>query len=139
MLITRAAAGAEPPAAIPIRFTDAQRQATEFIAYDQATTLTPGQQSIMQQGLSAVPAPCCAQYSIATCCCPCNLARSVWGLSKMLITQHHADAALVKTAANQWLQFSNPHGYSGDACFTGGCNRPFEQNGCGGMDGAHVH
>jgi hypothetical protein len=79
-----------------------------------------------------------AQYSIATCCCPCNLAKSTWGLSKSLIANQHANATQVRAAASAWLQFTNPEGYTGDACFTKGCNRSFERNGCGGMDEGHI-
>jgi hypothetical protein len=123
----------------PIHFTDARRQAAAFIAYDEAIVLTPENEKIMNAGLEAVPAPCCERYSIATCCCPCNLARSTWGLAKLLITEHGADADVVRTAATDWIQVTNPDGYTGDACFTGGCARSFEDNGCGGMDSTRVH
>lgn len=119
--------------------TDVHTQADDLIAYDQAVVLSPEQRTVMDHGLSSIPAPCCAEYSIATCCCPCNLARSVWGLSKFLIVQQHAGADQVNAAASEWLQFVNPGGYTGDACHTGGCNRPFAENGCGGMDGKHAH
>jgi hypothetical protein len=126
-----------PPKSL-ISFTDARRQAAEFIAYDHAITLTTEQQKVMEAALSTIPAPCCAVYSIATCCCPCNLAKSTWGLSKFLIAKQQATAAQVKAAASEWLRFTNPGGYTGDACFTKGCNRPFAANGCGGMDERHV-
>lgn len=119
-------------------FTDAHRQATEFISYDRSITLTAAQKKLMDEALSSIPAPCCAQYSIASCCCPCNLAKSVWGLSKSLIARQRATAAQVSAAATEWLHFTNPAGYTGDACFTGGCNRSFGHNGCGGMDDRHV-
>lgn len=128
-----------PPSATgAVRFTDAHRQAAEFISYDQSIVLTAEQQTVMAEGLSSIPAPCCNQYSIATCCCPCNLAKSAWGLSKLLIARQHADAGQVRAAVAEWLQFTNPRGYTGDACFTRGCNRSFEKNGCGGMDDRHV-
>jgi hypothetical protein len=121
-----------------VTFTDARRQAAEFISYDRSIVLSPEQKKVMDEALSSIPAPCCAQYSIATCCCPCNLAKSTWGLSKFLIANQNANAAQVRTAASEWLQFSNPDGYTGDACFTKGCNRSFETNGCGGMDDRHI-
>jgi hypothetical protein len=120
-----------------VRFADARRQSGEFIAYDRSLVLTPEQRTIMDEALSSIAAPCCKEFSIATCCCPCNLAKSTWGLSKLLITQHHASAPQVNAAVREWLHFTNAGGYSGDACFTEGCKRPFERNGCGGMDGAH--
>lgn len=121
-----------------IAFIDARRQAAEFIAYDHAIVLTPEQKKIMDEALSSIPAPCCAQYSIATCCCPCNLAKATWGLSKFLIAKQHYDVTEVNAAATEWLRFINPVTSTGNACVTGGCERPFSQNGCGGMDDQHV-
>lgn len=121
-----------------VNFTDARRQAAEFISYNDSIVLSPDQKKVMDEALSSIPAPCCAQYSIATCCCPCNLAKSTWGLSKSLIANQHANVAQVRAAASEWLRFTNPDGYTGDACFTKGCNRSFERNGCGGMDEGHI-
>lgn len=121
-----------------VTFTDARRQAAEFISYDESIVLNLDQKKVMDDALSAIPAPCCAEYSIATCCCPCNLARSTWGLSKSLIANQHANATQVRAAASAWLQFTNADGYTGDACFTKGCNRSFDRNGCGGMDKGHI-
>ena len=121
-----------------VQFTDGHRQATEFIAYNDSIVLNPDQKKVMDEALSSIPAPCCAQYSIATCCCPCNLAKSSWGLSKFLIANQHANGTQVRAAASAWLQFTNPEGYTGDACFTKGCNRSFERNGCGGMEEGHI-
>jgi hypothetical protein len=118
----------------PISFRDAQAQAREFIRENERMTLTPAQQKVMTQALSSVPASCCAQYSVSTCCCPCNLARSVWGLSKTLIQKHGASESQVRRAVTEWLTFINPRGSAGNACFTGGCDRPFHKDGCGGMD-----
>lgn len=121
-----------------VTFTDAHREAVEFISYNDSIVLTATQKAVMNEALSSIPAPCCDHYSIASCCCPCNLAKSTWGLSKSLITKRHADAAAVRATAVAWLQYVNPHGYTGDACATGGCNRSFEHNGCGGMNSARV-
>ena len=118
----------------PIVFENVRAQAAEFIREDDRITLSPEQEKIRKEALSKIAAPCCADYSIATCCCPCNLAKSAWGLSKLLITQHHATASEVKKAVNEWLAFVNSDGFTGDACFTGGCGRAFHKNGCGGMD-----
>ena len=117
-----------------IRFYDVQRQTAEFIAYNKWIGLTPEQQKIKTQALSSIPAPCCSKYSMATCCCPCNLAKSVWGLSNHLIAEKHYDAARVKQAVLQWLRFTNPNGSAGNACFQGRCGRAFREDGCGGMD-----
>ncbi len=110
------------------------RQTATFISYNRSITLTAAQQKIMREALSSIPAPCCAKYSMATCCCPCNLAKSAWGLSKYLIAQRHYTAPELKKTVLQWLRVSNPGGFTGDACFKGGCNRPLAKNGCGGMN-----
>lgn len=112
----------------------ARAQAIEYIGYYHSIKLTPEQEKIKTQALSAIPAPCCKDYTAATCCCPCNLAKAVWGLSHHLIAKKGYGAARVKTAVQEWLRSTNPAGYAGDACYTGGCQRPFAQNGCGGMD-----
>jgi hypothetical protein len=128
--LERAASGQSP-----IRFFDAPSQAAEFIGYSRSITLTPSQQKLKDQVLGAMPAPCCKAYSQATCCCPCNLAKSVWGLSNYLIAKQHVSAARLDRAVKDWLAFVNPKGFSGDVCDTaGGCPRKFSENGCGGMD-----
>ena len=50
----------------------------QLINYYNAIRLTPAQKSIMQDALLPLKAPCCDDNSMATCCCPCNLAKSVW-------------------------------------------------------------
>ena len=80
-----------------------------------------------------MPAPCCSNFSAATCCCECNLSRSIWGLSKLLITEHKADAEQVRKAVEGWIEALNPSGYEGKTCTTGRCNLPFKDEGCGGM------
>jgi hypothetical protein len=117
-----------------LTFHDVAAQTKEFIGYDGSIHLTPEQEAIRVEALSALPAPCSSDNSAATCCCPCNMAKSVWGLSKYLITEKGADAAQVRQAAQDWFRFINPAGFSGDACYTGGCNRAFKANGCAGMD-----
>jgi hypothetical protein len=121
-----------------IHFTDARRQAAQFVSYDDSIVLSREQKDEMTEALSSIPAPCCSEFSIATCCCPCNLAKSTWGLSKLLITTKHANVEQVRAAATAWLQYTNPDGYSGDVCASGGCNRSFESNGCGGMDKRYI-
>ncbi len=73
-----------------------------------------------------------------TCCCPCNLAKSAWGLSRYLIAKKGYSASEVRSAVVGWLAFINPKGFTGNACFKGGCKRTFPQNGCGGMDAMQV-
>ena len=50
-----------------IKFYDAKLQAKEFIAYYNSIILTPEQEKIKSEALSAIPAPCCSNYSILTC------------------------------------------------------------------------
>lgn len=121
-----------------IVFYDARKQAAEFIGYYNSITLTAKQEQVKKEALSAIPAPCCGDYSIATCCCPCNLAKSVWGLSHFLIVEKGYGAEKVREVVNKWIGFINPDGYTGNSCYTGRCPKPFRENGCGGMDEKHI-
>lgn len=121
-----------------VEFTDVRRQTAEFHRYYEEITLTPEQQRIFDEALADLQAPCCSDRSALTCCCECNMARSWWGLSKHLIAERGYDAARVRSAVEAWFEFINPDGFSGDACYTGGCFRPFRQNGCGGMDESQI-
>jgi hypothetical protein len=117
-----------------ITFHDLQSQTEAFIAYFHGISLTPEEELIRNEALSPIPAPCCDSYSAATCCCVCNLARSIWGLSNYLVHEEKYSVAEVRGAVIEWLNFTNPKGYSGSACFNGGCGRPFSRDGCGGME-----
>jgi hypothetical protein len=129
-----AAALTESAATTGIEFTDAKKQTEEFIGYYKSIELTPEQEAIKKEALTAIPAPCCSNNTAYTCCCPCNMAKSYWGLAAYLITEQGADAAAVQGAVNEWIAFINPEGFSGDVCYSaGGCMRAFKQNGCGGM------
>ena len=116
-----------------MRFEDVRRQTAEFIGFHKSIRLSAAQQTIYQEALEALPAPCCSDNSAYTCCCPCNAARAWWGLSKHLIADLDYDVEQVKEKVNEWFVFTNPKGYSGDICYTGGCGRSFANNGCGGM------
>jgi len=110
-------------------------EAAEHIKHFHSITLTPQQERIKQDALSALPAPCCSNYSAATCCCPCNLAKAIWGLTHQLIAEQGAGVDEVRVAVQEWLADANPAGFSGNVCYTaGGCERPFHQNGCGSME-----
>lgn len=129
------AASAAPASARRTQFFEAASQAAEFIGYSRSIELTAAQRTLRDRALSSIPAACCEKFSAATCCCPCNLARSVWGLTNYLIVRQGADVPGIRRAVRDWLDFVNPRGFSGDACDTGGgCNRRFSNNGCGGMD-----
>lgn len=111
-------------------------QAKRYIAYHRnyGRLLTSEQLAIRNEALGAIPAPCCDEYSIATCCCPCNLAKSVWGLASHLIVERGYGVTSVRREVEQWLAAINPGGAAGDACERGRCERPFHEDGCGGMD-----
>jgi hypothetical protein len=129
------AASAKPKARV--RFFDAASQGVEFIGYSRSIALTPEQQKVRAQALENIPAPCCSKFSAETCCCPCNLAKSVWGLSHYLIAKKGAGAAEVSANVRDWIAFASasPKGPSGTTCDTaGGCARPISQDGCGGMN-----
>lgn len=128
------AASAKPVTTVGgVTFEDVEAQTRQFIAWHDSIELTPAQEAIRFQALSTIPAPCCSDNSAATCCCPCNMAKSVWGLSKYLITEKGAGVEQVRKAAQDWFAFINPGGFSGDVCYTGGCGKAFHENGCGGM------
>lgn len=114
-------------------FDDVKPRTRQFIGWSSAIKLTPAQEQLKTQALGAIPAPCCKEYSIATCCCPCNLAQSVWGLANYAVARLGYDAPRVRALVSDWLRVINPRGYTGNACYRGGCPRPFAANGCGGM------
>jgi hypothetical protein len=109
-----------------------------LVAYNRSIELDGAQEAVREEALSALPAPCCAQFSAATCCCECNLARATWGLAKHLIASEGLDATAVRERVAAWHGSLNPAGFAGNACFTGGCNRAFAEDGCGGMEEGHL-
>jgi hypothetical protein len=124
----------------PVRFSDAQSQAEEFIGYTRSIQLTARQRETWEAALGSMASPCCKDFRLSTCCCPCNLAKSAWGLANFLIARRGANAAEVQNGVNGWLAFVNPSGFSGDVCVSsGGCGRKFAENGCGGMDETDFH
>jgi hypothetical protein len=135
---TSAPARGEDVATSKMHFHDVKQQTREFHAYNQSITLTAEQRAVMDEALRGLPAPCCADRTAATCCCPCNMAMSWWGLSKYLIAERGYGSDQVREAVADWFRFINPDGFTGNACYTGGCNRPFHENGCGGMNKKNV-
>lgn len=114
-------------------FSGSRDEMQTFIGYHETIRLSPEQERLKVEALSAMPAPCCSRYSLATCCCPCNMAKAAWGLAAWLITEKGYDAEQVRQAEADWLKVGNPRGFSGDSCFSGGCTRPMRENGCAGM------
>ena len=120
-------------------FTDVVAQSKEFMGYEQSIRLTPQQEAVKKAALEQLPAPCCSDNTAYTCCCPCNLSRTVWGLANYLIVKKGMDAEGVEAKAAEWFEFVNPDGFSGDVCYSaGGCSRAFAKNGCGGMNAARL-
>ena len=113
---------------------DLGERMAQYIDYEQTIQLSAEEEAIKREALEAIPAPCCSDNSAYTCCCPCNMARTLWGLAAHLIRNEGAGAAQVRQAAESWIAEINPGGFSGDVCYTrGGCQRPMAENGCGGM------
>ena len=131
----------------------------QFIDWYNSIALSAEEQAMRDAALSSLVAPCCDDYPMSTCCCECNLARSVWGLSAYLITEKGYEVGQVQEASSQWLHFIRPDYYvasalveeginprqfgftTEDSCYTGGCNLPFYSRtssghlgGCGGME-----
>lgn len=119
-------------------FTGSLDEIKTFIGYYHSIRLSPEQERLKVEALSAMSAPCCSKYSLATCCCPCNMAKAAWGLAARLITDKGYNAEQIRQAEASWLKQVNPDGFSGDSCFTGGCARPMRANGCGGMKEAAI-
>lgn len=114
-------------------FSDVATQSREFMGYYNTIELTTEQEAIKAEVLEAMPAACCSGSSAYTCCCPCNLSKTLWGLSNYVIATKGANATQLKEVVDAWIGFTNPDGYSGNACYSGGCGRAFDHNGCGGM------
>ncbi len=122
-----------------------------FMDYYHAVTLTPEQESTIRNALLPLKAPCCDDKSMAACCCPCNLAKSVWGLSNYLVVEKNYDVDQVRESALQWLRFIHSDYYviqelsnrgidpgmyglsHENACYVDECELPFVDGGCGGM------
>jgi len=140
---------------IPLSLENTQ----QFIDWYNAIDLTSAQQALREGALKPLAAPCCDEYPMSTCCCECNLSRSVWGLSAYLITEKGYTADQLQEAILQWLHFIRPDYYVASAleeegessrvfglstqssCFTGRCDLPFYSKteylhlgGCGGME-----
>jgi len=134
---SRAVLAATLGASLPA-FTGSREETARFIEYYRTIALTPEQERVKVEALSAIPAPCCAENPLATCCCPCNMAKAAWGLSAWLITEKGFGVDQLQEATRTWLAAANPDGFSGDACHSGGCSRAMRHNGCGGMNESQV-
>lgn len=134
----KTAAPPASPLANGIVFHDLESQMREFIGYNGSIKLTSQQEAVKKAALERRKAVCCDDYTAYTCCCNCNLSKSLWGLSNYLIAVKGLNADQVAEAAGRWIDFTNPAGYTGNACYTGGCGRAPHANGCGGMDESDI-
>jgi hypothetical protein len=114
-------------------FSDVAAQSREFMGYHSSIRLTASENAIKREVLQAMPAACCKDSNAYTCCCNCNLSKTVWGLSNFVVARHGASADELRAVVRAWYAYINPAGYSGDSCYVGGCSRAFPHNGCGGM------
>ena len=114
-------------------FRDRLAQSREFMGYYHTIELTDEQEAIKKAVLGAMPAACCSGSTAYTCCCPCNLSKTIWGLSNYVIAKRGADATQLRGVVDTWMAFVNPNGYSGNACYQGGCNGSLSGGGCGAM------
>ena len=132
--------GAYSASSDEIVFSDVEEQTRQFMEWERTIRLTSEQEALKKEALGAIPAPCCSDNSAYTCCCPCNLSRTIWGLSNYLITKQNASAGRIRAKVTEWIGYVNPGGYkSGDTCYRrGGCRRAFKHDGCGGMSAGHV-
>lgn len=137
---TRRVASAPSPNLLggKFRFTNVAAQAREFIGYNSTIHLTAEQEAIKRKVLASMPAACCRDSNAYTCCCTCNLSKSIWGLSNYVLATHHATAEQLREVVTAWKDFTNPAGYDGSSCYSGGCSRSFHENGCGGMSEASL-
>ena len=130
------AASIDPLRSAEIEFTDVEGQAKQFMRWHEEIRLNASQEAVKKAALGNIPAPCCADNSAYTCCCPCNISRTIWGLSQYMIARQGASADQVRSKVQEWIAFIGPKppaGYSGSGCYTGQCPSPFSQGGCGGM------
>lgn len=117
-----------------IEFRNVEEQSRQFMRWHAEIRLTPEQERVKKAALESIPAPCCSDNSAYTCCCPCNISRTIWGLSQYMIARQGSGVSEVRKRVREWIAFIAPGGFSGSACYNRGCQRPFNQDGCGGMD-----
>ncbi len=121
-----------------IKFRNVEQQSRQFMGWYERIKLTDAQEAVKKQALEPIPAPCCSDNSAYTCCCPCNISRTIWGLSQYMIAKQGATASQVRAKVEEWIGFIGPNGFSGSACYNGGCARPFREGGCGGMNPSNL-
>lgn len=117
---------------------DISLKMSKYITYYKTIELTDSQKSLKDRALKKIKAPCCKDRTMDTCCCPCNLAKSVWGLSAYLITKENVNENQLILAVNNWIKISHQGKIAGDSCYKGHCTLPVHKDGCGGMDDKNI-
>ena len=115
-----------------------RERTAELIGYSRSIHLASEQEKVKADALSGIRAPCGNGNSLAVRCCGCNLFKSTSGLANHMIAREGADADRVRQAVLDWIGRTNPGGYSGAACDSKRCERPFREDGCGGMSEARL-
>ena len=127
------ASGTTSPSSKTLEFDGSRAETELFMRYNRTIKMTTEQEARWREALGEMRAPCCDSFSAATCCCECNLARSIWGLAKFMVVMQDASAAEVRATVERWLSVANPNGFDGNSCASGRCGRSFRDSGCGGM------
>jgi len=148
-------AGAPTSYGIPLAWENAQFFADWFYSIE----LTPEQAALVQEALGEIPAPCCDDNSVYSCCCTkngkiCNLTRSARGLARWLVAVRGVRGEELKAAVEEWLRFLKPdyhlaraleeqglapadYGFAShesyESCYARQCEAPLDAGGCGGM------
>lgn len=147
--------GQETAYGIPLSIANAQF----FSDWYYEIELTPEERAIVEEALSAIPAPCCDDNPVIKCCCQrnnriCNLTRSAQGLAHWLVRVKGFGAEEVRASVEEWLRFLKPDYYLSKAleergedpmaygmrshefyesCYRELCEAPLDAGGCGGM------
>ena len=127
------------------------RNTARFIDWFYGIELTQAEAEIKDRALEGLAAPCCDDNTAATCCCVCNLSRSLWGLSAHLVRDEGYGVDDLRAAADEWLRFTRPDYYVAvelqargldpadfglttfGSCYRNLCDVPLTEGGCAGM------
>lgn len=147
--------GAKTSYGLPLSLDNVQA----FADWYYSIQLSPEEQEVFREALSAIPAPCCDDNPVIKCCCQktnriCNLTRSAMGLGAWLIHVKGFSAEETKAAVEEWLRFLKPQYYLAlaleergfdprdygleeheayESCDQKLCETPLDAGGCGGM------
>lgn len=147
--------GTPTPYGLPLSLENIQA----FADWYYSIQLTPEEEKVFEEALTAIPAPCCDDNPVLRCCCQrtnriCNLTRSAMGLTAWLIHVKGFTAEETRAAVEEWLRFLKPEYYLAlalerrglkpedyglkeheayESCDQRLCEAPLDAGGCGGM------